>query len=57
MSNDKKIHVQRTIDASTQDVFDVLSNPARHPELDGSGFVAQRREDRPDHRRPGRCSG
>jgi uncharacterized protein YndB with AHSA1/START domain len=39
MSDDKRITVQRTIDASTQAVFDVLSNPERHPELDGSGFV------------------
>ena len=36
---DKRITVQRTIDAPTQAVFDVLSNPERHPELDGSGFV------------------
>lgn len=33
------ITVSRRIDASTSDVFDVLSNPERHPELDGSGFV------------------
>ena len=39
MSDDKRITVQRTIDAPTQVVFDVLSNPQRHPELDGSGFV------------------
>jgi len=39
MSDDKRITVQRTIDASTQDVFEVLSNPERHSELDGSGFV------------------
>ena len=39
MSDDTRITVQRTIDAPTQDVFDVLSNPERHPELDGSGFV------------------
>ncbi|MGZ4445836.1 MAG: SRPBCC family protein [Nocardioides sp.] len=39
MSDQKKITVQRTIDASSTAVFDVLSNPARHPELDGSGFV------------------
>jgi uncharacterized protein YndB with AHSA1/START domain len=36
---DKRITVQRTIDAPTTAVFDVLSNPERHPELDGSGFV------------------
>lgn len=39
MTDQKRITVQRTIDAPTQAVFDVLSNPARHPELDGSGFV------------------
>jgi uncharacterized protein YndB with AHSA1/START domain len=39
MSNDASITVQRTIDAPTTAVFDVLSNPERHPELDGSGFV------------------
>ena len=39
MSDDKRITVQRTIDAPSPDVFGVLSNPERHPELDGSGFV------------------
>jgi len=39
MSDDQKITVSRTIDASTSAVFDVLSNPERHAELDGSGFV------------------
>lgn len=39
MTENTSITVQRTIDAPAQDVFDVLSNPERHPELDGSGFV------------------
>ena len=39
MSDDKRITVERTINASSDAIFDVLSNPARHPELDGSGFV------------------
>ena len=39
MTDDKKITVQRTIDAPTTAVFDVLSNPERHTEIDGSGFV------------------
>lgn len=39
MTDDKQITVQRTIDASSQDLFNVLSNPDRHQELDGSGFV------------------
>jgi hypothetical protein len=36
---DKAITVQRQIPSSAKDLFDVLSNPARHIELDGSGFV------------------
>lgn len=36
---DTSISAQRTIDASSSDVFDVLTNPHRHTELDGSGFV------------------
>lgn len=39
MTDDKKITVERTIGASSSDIFDVLSNPERHAELDGSGFV------------------
>lgn len=39
MTDDKKITVERTIQAPTSAVFDVLSNPQRHPEIDGSGFV------------------
>ena len=39
MTEDKRITVERTINASSDAVFDVLSNPARHPELDGSGFI------------------
>lgn len=39
MTEEKKITVSRTIDASAADIFEVLSLPARHVELDGSGFV------------------
>jgi len=46
MSDDKKITVHRTIDASTSEVFAVLSNPQKHVELDGSGFVVS--DDRTD---------
>lgn len=46
MTEDRKITVSRTIDASAQDIFAVLSNPERHTELDGSGFV--RSDDRSD---------
>lgn len=37
--SEKSIAVSRTIDAPAKDVFDVLSNPRRHPEFDGSGFM------------------
>ncbi|TDT32732.1 hypothetical protein ACF3NT_01470 [Naumannella halotolerans] len=39
MSDDKKITVERSIDAPTDALFDILSNPERHLELDGSGFI------------------
>lgn len=39
MNDDTSISVSRTIDASAADLFDVLSLPERHVELDGSGFV------------------
>ena len=38
-SSDTKIVVEKTINASSDAVFDVLSNPHRHVDLDGSGFV------------------
>ncbi|QFG67681.1 SRPBCC family protein [Ornithinimicrobium pratense] len=39
MNDDTSITVSRTIDASAAEIFDVLSLPERHVELDGSGFV------------------
>jgi uncharacterized protein YndB with AHSA1/START domain len=39
MADQTSITVNRRIDASTSDVFAVLTNPERHAELDGSGFV------------------
>jgi hypothetical protein len=36
---DTRISVTRRIDASAAEIFDVLTLPARHPEIDGSGFV------------------
>lgn len=46
MTDDTRIEVCRTIDAPTTAVFAVLSNPQRHAELDGSGFVVS--DDRSD---------
>ena len=43
MSNHKaeqnKIVVSRTIEAPADAIFDIISNPKRHPEFDGSGSV------------------
>jgi uncharacterized protein YndB with AHSA1/START domain len=38
-NTDTQVTVERTIDASADAIFDVLSNPKRHVELDGSGFI------------------
>lgn len=43
---DTSITVSRSIDAAATDIFDVLSNPARHKEFDGSGFIVS--DDRTD---------
>lgn len=39
MSTDTSISVSRTINAPAPDLFEVLTLPSRHTELDGSGFV------------------
>lgn len=39
MTSNTSITVSREIEASTGDIFDLLSNPDRHKEFDGSGFV------------------
>ena len=39
MTDTTRFTVERTIEAPVDAVFDVLSNPARHQELDGSGFI------------------
>ena len=46
MTDSQQITVSRVIDAPAADLFEVLSNPERHAEIDGSGFV--RSDDRTD---------
>jgi uncharacterized protein YndB with AHSA1/START domain len=41
--SDKVISVTRTIQASPASIFEVLANPERHVEIDGSGTVQQLR--------------
>jgi uncharacterized protein YndB with AHSA1/START domain len=38
-SNDNVVSVSRVIKASPEAIFDVLADPARHPEIDGSASV------------------
>jgi uncharacterized protein YndB with AHSA1/START domain len=37
--NEQVVSVSRVIDASPEAIFDVLTDPARHAEIDGSGMV------------------
>jgi len=39
MSESTSITVERVIDAPVDRIFDVISNPRRHLEIDGSGFM------------------
>jgi hypothetical protein len=39
--------VSRTINASATEIFDLLANPARHPDFDGSGFLRSTVQPRP----------
>lgn len=39
MSDTTSITVERQIPASAKDLFRILTNPHRHTELDGSGFI------------------
>ena len=42
--SDNQLVVERTINASSDAIFEVLTNPDRHKELDGSGFIQAVRE-------------
>lgn len=39
MTNEKQITVSRTTEAPAQVIFDILTNPEQHVQLDGSGFI------------------
>lgn len=39
MTDNAQVIVERTIDAPVDVVFNILSNPERHHEIDGSGFI------------------
>jgi uncharacterized protein YndB with AHSA1/START domain len=39
MSNKRQVSASRTINASPEDIFAIISNPTKHCEIDGSGTV------------------
>jgi len=48
MAKERKVSVSRLIDAPADVIFDVLADPARHAEIDGSGTVRGAQQDEPD---------
>jgi uncharacterized protein YndB with AHSA1/START domain len=48
MSNDKVVQVSRVIPAEPQAIFDLLADPRRHAEIDGSGTVKAARTNAPE---------
>lgn len=45
-----QVSVQRLIAAPADSIFDILANPARHSEIDGSGTVGEARSTRGERR-------
>lgn len=41
MADENVVSVSRVINASPEAIFDVLADPGRHPEIDGSGMVQE----------------
>ena len=48
MSDDKVVRVSRVVPAEPQAVFDVLADPRRHADFDGSGTVKAARVNAPE---------
>jgi len=53
MSKERKVSVSRIIDAPAQAIFDILADPARHAEIDGSGTVRGAKGADPDRLKMG----
>lgn len=43
MASNRAVSVTRVIPAPAEVIFDILADPARHPEIDGSGTVVKAR--------------
>ncbi len=46
-ASDRVVTVERVIPAPPERIFDLLADPRRHPEIDGSGSVRQASDDSP----------
>jgi len=53
MSKKRSVSVSRLIDAPANVIFDVLADPARHAEIDGSGTVQAAQESMPERLKMG----
>lgn len=53
MAKDRSVSVSRLIDAPADAIFDVLTNPARHAEIDGSGTVRGAKDTEPERLKMG----
>jgi uncharacterized protein YndB with AHSA1/START domain len=45
--SDRVVSVERVIPAPPEKIFDILADPRRHPEVDGSGTVKKANDDSP----------
>jgi uncharacterized protein YndB with AHSA1/START domain len=45
---DTVVSVERVIEAPAADIFAIVSDPSRHPEIDGSGSVKQLKQGAPE---------
>ena len=48
MSNPRSVSVSRQIAAPADVIFDILADPSRHAEIDGSGTVRGSKDDQPE---------
>jgi len=53
MAKERSVSVSRLINAPAETIFDILANPARHAEIDGSGTVRGTKQTEPERLKMG----
>jgi len=53
MAKERSVSVSRLINAPAETIFDILANPARHAEIDGSGTVRGAKQTEPERLKMG----